>query len=161
MTTARGPAGASAARRRAVLAFAAVVFVSLTIAGLGLVSLFQDADVIEVPGLGPIPGVVGVVVALVGWALVTARLLRLRAGVAWALLAGLVAGACYPLAVLVATLFAGADPSDAAGIAGRLIVLGFAPVVAVAGLLSATGAAVAVRTGDQTPRWPWERDDEE
>ena len=43
--------------------FATVVFLALAIAGLGVVGLLLDADVIPVTGLGPLPGVAGMLLA--------------------------------------------------------------------------------------------------
>lgn len=159
MTTPGSPASPS--RRLAISAFGAVTFVALVIAGLGMLSLLTESDVIAVEGLGQVPGVVAVVVALLGWLAVIAPATRRRFGVGTALVAGLTAGLCHVLTVLVATTVSGGDPALAAGVAGRLISGGFAPVVAGAGLLAGTGAAVLRRSGSGTAQWPWEKDDPE
>lgn len=146
------PAGASPV---VVLVFGAAAFVAFAIAGLGMMSLLLDADVIEQPGLGPLPGVVGFVAAVAAWVAVMGPALRRRAGLSASIGAGLAAGAAYAAAVFVGVLFAGSDPAIAAAVAWRLVTAGFAAVVAIAGILVGTGAAVAVRTPDR-PRWPWE-----
>jgi hypothetical protein len=50
------------------LAFAGIAFVALTIFGLGMTSLVTGADVIATPGLGQVPGIAGIVCALLAFA---------------------------------------------------------------------------------------------
>jgi hypothetical protein len=138
----------------------AIVFVALSIAGLGVTSLLLDVDVIEAPGLGQLPGAVGFAAALVAWVAVLAPALRARPGVGIGVLAGIAAGAAYTAGIFVGALGVGTDVALAASVAWRLVTTGFAAVVAIAGILAATGAAVAVRTSGRS-EWPWERRERE
>ncbi|MFC8682479.1 hypothetical protein ACFT30_13235 [Microbacterium ureisolvens] len=65
-----GGAGAPQGPVRPVIAltFATTGFAALTIFGLGMTSLVTGEDVIATPGLGQIPGIVGVVCALLAFA---------------------------------------------------------------------------------------------
>lgn len=162
MTTAPGEGEPPLRRRLAYAAFGLITFFALIIASLGLISLLLDANVIEdqpagSPQLGAVPGAAGVACALAAWLVVVIPALK-RPGAGMGVLAGLAAAIAYVLAILVAAVLMGTDPARATAMAGRLITLGFAPAVAVAGMLTAVGATVAMRTsGRGTPRWPWER----
>ncbi len=160
MTEGERQTGGPAPNALVVVAFGAAAFVAFAIAGLGLLSLFVDADVIEEPGLGPVPGIVGFAGAIVAWVALMAPALPRRPGVGASLLAGLTAGAAYTVGVLLGVIGVGGDPAVALGVAGRLVAVGFSAVIALAGLLAGVGAAVAVRTSDR-PRWPWEKQGED
>lgn len=60
---ARGPV-----RPVVALAFATMAFAAFTIFGLGMTTLATGEDVIEAPGLGQVPGVVGVTLAILAFA---------------------------------------------------------------------------------------------
>lgn len=145
------------ARRRLFLLFGAVTYVALLIAGLGVTSLFLDENVLDADGFGQLPGVIGVVVSTLAWAGVVAPALRRRGSIAAAVLAGVLAATGYGLGVFVTGVLVGADVAVAASAISRLVTLGFALVIAVAGVLAATGALVAVRSSGGTARWPWEK----
>ncbi|WOQ69328.1 hypothetical protein RYJ27_11595 [Microbacterium limosum] len=159
----RGPAGADPGRRgreRAILAFATAGFFALLVFALGMVSLLTGEAVIAEPGLGQAPGILGTILAVAGFAAVTAWALpRGRAGAGSAVLTGLVAAASYCVGVAVGATVTGTDPLRALGIGASLAVSWVAAVIVIAGALAGAGAAVAARSGPGVPRWPWERDD--
>jgi len=157
----QGAAQGGPVRPVVALALASISFVALLIFGLGMLSLALNADVIAFPGLGPIPGFGGVVVALAAFAAVLWRSLRrARAahspsyiGAAWTALA---CAAAYVVGVWIAVLFAAGDLAVATAVAGRLVTSWFAAVVLVAGAVAAWGGIALVRTRARRPRWPWE-----
>ncbi|MBD3943111.1 hypothetical protein IF188_15565 [Microbacterium sp. NEAU-LLC] len=67
---AQGSAGATGGpvRPAVALTFATIGFAALSIFGLGMVSLATGEDVIATPGLGQIPGVVGMILAVLAFA---------------------------------------------------------------------------------------------
>lgn len=156
-----GAAAGGPVRPAVALALASVSFVALVIFGLGMLSLALNADVIAFPGLGPIPGATGVVVALGAFAATLWNSLR-RAGSAalpslrGSLWSALASAAAYVVGIWLAVLFTAGDFAVATSVAGRLVTSGFAAVVLVAGGLAAWGGIALVRTRAQRPRWPWE-----
>jgi hypothetical protein len=160
------------------LAFATVGFVALAIFGLGMVSLGTGEDVIATPGLGQIPGIVGMVLSVLAfagglWASI-ARAGRVDAatpahaddhgarqpsfwGVVWTTAAAFLA---YIGGVWVGAVATGADLAAASAVAGRLATTWFGAVIAGAAFVSAWAGIALVRTRARRPRWPWENPDE-
>lgn len=159
MTNEQRPAGVSPP---VALVFAAVVFIALSIGGLGVVSLLVDADVIPVRGLGAIPGVTGQLFALGAFA-ATLRW-GLRADPPGFLLSVPCAIAAYlgeVLGIVVGALVSGADPARGVAAASS-VALGFpGPVVAAAALLAGLFGILLVRTRTRGPRWRWEDDEDD
>jgi hypothetical protein len=144
------------------LALTTVGFFTLTIAGMGLISLATDADVLTVPGIGQIPGAAGVIAAGAAYAAGAWRMLRAArpryTGAVWVALIGyLVYGAATGFAALVVT----GQPATALAVTGALLVGWAGLVVAASAAVAAWSAVALVRTRASRPRWPWERDDEE
>ncbi|MDQ1082909.1 MULTISPECIES: hypothetical protein [Microbacterium] len=140
--------------------FASVVFIALSIAALGVVSLVLDADVIPVRGLGAVPGVIGQLAALASFAGVL--LWGLRAAPPSYLTAvpcGIAAYVGEVAGVVVGALVSGADFARGVAAAGSVAV-GFAgPVVAGAGFAAALFGVFLVRARTTGPRWSWEDDE--
>jgi len=141
--------------------FASVVFIALSIGGLGVVSLIVDADVIPVRGLGAIPGVVGQLLALAAFA--GTLWWGLRAAPPGYLVAVPCSIAAYlgeVLGIVVGALVSGADPARGLAAASS-VALGFpGPVVALAALLAALFGVLLARARTNGPRWRWEDDDD-
>jgi hypothetical protein len=159
--TAPEPPGGPVAPRLAVV-FATVGFFALAIAGLGLASLFLDADIIGVPGLGQIPGVAGMILA--GAAFAATLLVGVRAPhpSLWiAAIAAVTAWLGEAVGVVVGGLVTGGDPAAVVAAAGGVAVGWPGLVIAAAALVAGCGGVALVRTRADRPRWPWERDDEE
>ncbi|WP_141892540.1 hypothetical protein [Microbacterium kyungheense] len=178
---AQGSAGApgGSVRPAVALAFATIGFAALTIFGLGMVSLATGEDVIATPGLGQIPGIVGMILAVLAfagglWASIGRAGERRDAvtpatsvaardpaasrgpsfwGVVWTTAAAFLA---YIGGVWVAAVATGADLGVATGVAGRLATSWFGAVVAGAAFVSAWAGIALVRTRARRPRWPWE-----
>jgi len=159
MTDASRPAGVTPP---VAVVFAAVTFVALAIGGLGVASLVFDSDVIPVTGLGPIPGILGLVVATASFAGILFWGLRAdppgyltavpcALGVYVGELAGIVVGG----------LFSGADPARAIAAAGEVALGWPGAVLAVAGLLSGVFGVFLARVRTERPRWTWEEDEDD
>ncbi|QEV99015.1 hypothetical protein F6J84_02045 [Microbacterium caowuchunii] len=144
------------------LALTSIGFFALAIAGLGIGSLITDADVIPIPGLGPLPGALGLVAAGAAFAGVTWRLVREArpryAGVFATILATYLA---YGLVTGFVALFAAEGIATALAVSGSLLVGWPGLVVAVAAGVAGWSAIALVRTRAGRPRWPWEDDADE
>ena len=162
-------------RPAVALAFATIGFVALTIFGLGMVSLAIGEDVIATPGLGQLPGIVGVILAVLAfagglWASIGKAGERADAaapagpgdrggrhpsfwGVLWTTAAAFLA---YIGGVWFGAVATGTDLAVATGVAGRLATSWFGVVVAGAAFVSAWAGIALVRTRAHRPRWPWE-----
>jgi len=168
------------------LAFATLGFVALAIFGLGMTSLVTGEEVIATPGLGPIPGATGMVLAILAFAGGLWASIR-RAGVTDAspadALAGTgssraredraVSGARHPsfwgaawttaacFVAYIGGVWFGAVASGAAlgvagGVAGRLATSWFGLAIAASAFVCAWAGIALVRTRVHRPRWPWE-----
>ncbi|GAA5202297.1 hypothetical protein GCM10025773_25010 [Microbacterium jejuense] len=157
------------------LAFATIGFAALVIFGFGMVSLSTGEDVIATPGLGQIPGIVGVILAVLAfagglWTSIANAGERVDAaapaasgdrgrrhpsfwGVVWTTAAAFLA---YVGGVWFGAVATGADLAVATGVAGRLATSWFGAVVAGAAFVSAWAGIALVRTRAHRPRWPWE-----
>lgn len=143
------------------LAFTLVGFVALVIAGLGIVGLATDQDLIAEPSLGPWPGVVAILLAAGAFALIVSTALQREHPSFWnALWAAVACFLGYLFGAAVGVLLAGGDPAVAAGVTGRIATSWFGLTVALAALTASWSAIALVRTAARRPRWPWERDDE-
>lgn len=151
--------GAGVSPPLAVL-FPSVGFFALLIAGLGVVSLLTGADVLAVPGLGQVPGVVGTAASVIVFAATTWRVVRRRparyGSVAVVVIATFLA---YLFGVLVGAVFAGVDFAAALSAAGGFATSWFALVLASAAFVAAWSAVALVRTKAHRPQWPWEHDE--
>ncbi len=146
----------------AALAFATVGFVALLIMGFGLTSLLAEAEVIAVPGLGPLPGVLGVAASAIAVAAVLWPSVRAAHPSYWAAAVAAAAALIAFLAGLwLGAVVSGADPARAVAAAGGFATSGFAVVLVGAAIVSAWAAIALVRTRAGRPHWPWENDDEE
>ena len=147
-------------RRRSltILAFATVGFIALLIAGLGIVSLALDAAVIAERGMTQLPGILGSLVAMLGFATVTYPALLRRSSVGMPLLSGVAAAVGYAVGIAVGALISGIDPLRALGVAGSVAVSWPTLVIVLAGVVSSAIALTVVRAGPGGARWPWEHD---
>ena len=151
---ARGPV-----RPVVALAFATMAFAAFTIFGLGMTTLATGQDVIEAPGLGQVPGVVGVTLAILAfagglWAAI-GRGTRHPSfwGAAWTTAACFLA---YVGGVWLGAVLTGADVGVSTAVAGRLATSWFGLVVALAAFICSWAGIALVRTRARRPRWPWE-----
>jgi hypothetical protein len=162
MTGAGPPVGAEPVRPALALVLAAIVFVALAIAGLGVTSLVLDADLIDVEGAGVPPaagGMLGATAVFTGalWAGLRTPLPPLG----WAFVTALGAWLGEIAGVAVGAGAATGDAGVAVGAAGAVAAGAAGLVVAGAGLLAGAGGVLLVRRRGERPRWPWERDEEE
>ncbi|MFT4221212.1 MAG: hypothetical protein QM611_11960 [Microbacterium sp.] len=127
-----------------------------------MASLLTSSDVIETPGFGALPGVIGVVAA--AGALTAVVLPALQAphpSFVASLWSAAAAYLGYLAGVWVCALVMGVDPAAATSVVGRLAIGWWAPIVAAAAFVCAWAAVALRRTRAERPHWPWERDDEE
>ena len=139
------------------LALATVSFIALLIFGLGMVSLALDADIVEVPGLGQVPGIVATALTTGAFALALWIGLRAPHPSFWAAL--WTAATCYFVyvgAIWMGALVASEELAVATEVAGRIATTWFGVVVAAAAAVSAWGGIALARTRAGRPRWPWE-----
>ena len=144
------------------MVLATIGFFALAVFGLGAVSVTTDADIIAVPNLGQVPGVAGMIAAVLSFALVLWSTLRRSqpsyvATVAIALAAGL----AHLVVVWVAVLIGDGDLVLATAVAGDLVRGGASAVIVLAALIAGWGGIALRRTRAEHPRWPWEREEEE
>lgn len=137
-------------------------FFAVAVFGLGALTVATDADIIEVPGLGQAPGIVGMVVAVVAfgalvWSAVRIRHPRFRSVWTIAIATALV----HLVAVGAAALVTAGDIVSALSVMGGLVTGGASAVVVVAAAVAGWCGVALRRTRAQAPRWPWERDDEQ
>ena len=139
------------------LGLATVTFVALLIFGLGMASLFLEADVVETPGLGQIPGVFATALTTGAFSLALWTGLRAPHPSYWAAL--WTAAACYLAYVggmWIGALVASGQFAVATEVAGRIATTWFGAVVVAAAGVSVWGGIALARTRAQRPRWPWE-----
>ena len=142
--------------------FATIGFFALAVFGLGAVSVLTDADIIAVPGLGPFPGVTGMVAAVVGFALMLwSTLRRPHPSFVATIAIALVTGLAHLAGVWAAVLIGSGNIVIATAVAGDLVRGGSSAVLLLAAAIGAWGGIALRRTRAAHPRWPWERDDDE
>lgn len=144
------------------LVIGVAIFLSLAILGLGMLSFFTDVDIIDVPGMGLWPGIVGMAIAVLVFALVLRSLLaRRHPSFPPVVVVGLIATLAHLVAVWLGALLSGVGLAPAASAVSQLVVRGSSLVVLLAAVIGAWIAVALRRTTAGAPRWPWERDDEE
>jgi hypothetical protein len=160
--------------------FATVGYVALMIFGLGMTSLALDRSVIEVEGLGPLPGVF----AATASALAVAAVLLLvmprpllpppsegsppaplltpttpatpAPRYTTALWTALGAYLAYVVVLWVVVAGSGQELRVASTAAGGIAASWFGVVLAAAGAVAGWAGVAMVRTRAEKPRWPWE-----
>ncbi len=136
---------------------AAVLFTALVVLGLGMLSYFTDSDILNVPGLGQFPGILGTGLAILALVATLAPVVRpARPAFLPVLLVGIAAALAHLLGVWVIALLGGSGLAHATAAASELVLGGATPVVGLAALLSAWIAVALRRTGAQGAHWPWE-----
>jgi len=142
--------------------FAAATFVALGIGGLGVASLILDSDVIPVEGLGPIPGVVGIVFSLATFAGILFWGLHADPPGYLAAVPCAIGAFVGELAgIVLGGLVSGADPTRAVAAAGTVALGWPGAVLAGAALVAGVFGVFLVRARTERPRWTWEDDDSE
>lgn len=142
--------------------FATVVFLALAIAGLGVVGLLLDADVIPVTGLGPLPGVAGMLLAatlfagLLRWGLRT-----VPPGYPTAVPCALGAYVGETVGIAIGAAVTGGDVARGVAAAGAVALGWPGAVVATSAFLAGVFGVLLARTRGERPHWRWERDDDD
>ncbi|MFJ6532431.1 hypothetical protein [Microbacterium sp. NPDC091662] len=141
---------------------ATISFFALAVFALGAVSIVTDTDIIAVPDLGQMPGVVGMLAAVVAFALMLwSTLRRPQPSYVATIAIALVAGLAHLIAVWGAVLIGAGSVVLATAVAGDLVRGGASAVLVLAGLIAGWGGIALRRTRAEHPRWPWERDEDE
>jgi len=137
-------------------------FFALAIMGLGFLSLLTDADLITVPGLGQLPGVVGMALAVGVFALALRGVLTVpRPAYAAALFIALGVTLVHLGGIWATALAEGAGIARSTAAIGHLVLGGGSAVVAFAALVAGWAGIALRRTRARPPHWPWERPEEE
>ena len=135
---------------------------ALAIAGLGVAGLVLDADVIPVGGLGPLPGVAGMLLALSVFAGVLLWGLRaVPPGYLTAVPCALGAYVGETVGIAIGAAVTGGDMGRGLAAAGAVALGWPGVVVAVAALAAGAFGVLLVRTRGERPHWRWEREDDE
>ncbi|MDQ0728469.1 hypothetical protein [Microbacterium sp. W4I20] len=141
---------------------ATVGYFALAVFGLGALSLLTDADIIAVPGLGQMPGVIGMLASVVAFAaMLWSTLRRGKPSFLAAITISLTAALAHLIGVWVAVLAGVGNAVIATAVAGDLVRGGASAVLLLAAAVAAWGGIALRRTRAERPRWRWERDDEE
>lgn len=135
-----------------------VLFVGLTILGLGMLSYFTRTDILDVPGLGVYPGVGGMVAAIAVYVLAMIPIAR-RPSHPAGILTAVATALAHLAAVWLVALVGGAGLARATAAASQLVLGGSTLVIAVAAAVSAAIAIALRRSRRQRPHWPWEEDE--
>ena len=142
--------------------FATVGFFALAVFGLGALSVLTDADIIAVPGLGPAPGVIGMLAAVLGFALMLwSTLRRPHPSFLTTISIALVTGLAHLAGVWAAVLAGSGNVVIATAVAGDLVRGGASAVLLLAAAIGGWGGIALRRTRAAHPRWPWEREEDE
>ena len=146
-----------------VAVFAAVLYLSLLIAGFGLVSLIADREVIDEPLAGPVLGPVmaGVAVVLVFALMVkrgiTTRPENQRIALGYSIGSGFAAAASY---IVVGAVGLALQGGAALAFGGSLLISPFSVITgmfAAAVVLSYSLILASQQGKHGRPLWPWER----
>lgn len=148
--------GGPGVRPALAVVLAAVADLALVVFGLGMTSLALDEDVIAVPDLGQLPGVLGIALSVLAFAGVLLAGVRRPRPTYW--LAPVTAAAAflaYLAGVGLGALFV-ASPGAAAAAVGMLATSWFGAVIAGVALVCGWAGVALVRTRAERPKWPWE-----
>lgn len=141
---------------------ATISFFALAVFGLGALSVATDTDIISTPDLGQAPGVVGMLAAVVAFAVLLGVTLRTRRpSFVSTITIALVTVLAHLAVVWFAVLLGTSDIVIATAVAGDLVRGGVSAVLLAAALIAAWGGIALRRTRAEHPRWPWERDEDE
>lgn len=142
------------------VAFAVVGFFALLIGGFGMLSLLSGAEVLAVAGLGPVPGILAVVCAVLVFAAGAWFSVRRRATYRSVPAVVIATFLAYLAGIAAGGVLAGLDPARTLAAVGGFATSWFAVVLAAAALVCGWAAVALVRTRAGRPRWPWERGDD-
>lgn len=159
--TAPNPRGPEPTGVSAVLALAMAVisFFALAVLALAILSTTTATEIIAVPGLGPVPGVLGMAAGVLAFALgLAAALRRPRASFRSVPVIALWAAFAHLAVVWIAAAAASGDVIAATVVAGDLVRQGPSLVIVLTAAVAAWGGIALRRTRAQQPRWPWEHD---
>lgn len=140
-----------------LLAFAAVTYGALAICLTGFASLLTDTDVIAVPGIGPVPGALAVLVSVIVFAVVLWPALRLpRPAFTGAIPVALATALAHLAALWLLAAILGPGPAPATAAVAAAITGWTSPAFLVAAAVAAWGGIAFRRTAARPPQWPWE-----
>jgi len=138
-------------------ALASGAYGALLVCALGIVTLWNDAPVLDVDDVGVVPVMLAGVAAVGVFFLVLLRALRPeRPAYSSAVVVALAAALAQLVALWLLSLAFGADAAEAtAAVAGSVIGWSSAAFALLAGACAWGGVALR-RTEADRPRWPWE-----
>ncbi|MDR6866700.1 hypothetical protein J2Y69_001293 [Microbacterium resistens] len=130
--------------------------------GLGFLSLLTESDIIMVPGLGQLPGIVGMVLAVAVFALTLWMVLAApRPSYVSTVFLALGTTLAHLGGIWATALAEGVGVARATAPVGHLVLGGGSAVIAFAALVAAWAGIALRRTRARQPHWPWESPDED
>ncbi|OAN40502.1 hypothetical protein A4X16_13235 [Microbacterium sp. H83] len=137
-------------------------FFALAVFGLGALTVATDTDIIAVPGLGQLPGVIGMAIAVLAFALALWTAVRRQHPSFLSVpVIALSAALAHLVAVWCGVAAGTGDLVVATAVAGDLVRGGASAVLLLAAAIAGWAGVALRRTRARRPRWPWEQDDEE
>lgn len=144
------------------MVLATISFFALAVFGLGALSVATDTDIIAVPDLGQAPGAVGMLAAVIAFALMLwSTLRRPRPSYMATIAIALATGLAHLAAVWITVTIGAESPVLATAVAGDLVRGGASAVLVLTALVAGWGGIALRRTRAEHPRWPWEREEDE
>lgn len=145
----------------AAAALATAAYGALLVCALGIITLWTDAPLIDLPQIGAVPVMLAGVFALAAFICMLLRALRPpRPAYTTAIAVALVAALVHLAALWVAVALFGGDAASAtAAVAQSVTGWSSATVLVLAAACAWAGVALR-RTEADRPRWPWEEDDD-
>lgn len=144
------------------LGMATILFFALVVLGFGIITFFTDRDIIATSGLGQVPGILGMLAALIAFiATLRTTLVPPRPAYPPVLLTALATPLAHLFIVWIAVLIAGHGFVTATSVAADLVRYGSTLILFASAAVSAWTGVALRRTRAHRPQWPWEGEDNE
>lgn len=141
-------------------AFPTAAYGALLICVLGFVTLWNDAPVIDVGGVGVVPVMLAAVAAVAAFFLVLLRALRpVRPAYTVVIAVALAATLVHLAALWLLSVAFGADAAASTAAAAASVAGWSSPSFVLLAVVCAWAGVALRRTEAGRPRWPWERDE--
>lgn len=142
----------------AVAGLGGAAYGALLVCAAGFVTLWNDAPVIDVPGLGAVPTMLAAVAAVFAFGGALHRAARpARPAYTSAIAVALTAGLTHLVSLWVFAVVFGAGLGAAVAAAAESVTGGFSILVVLLAAACAWSGVALRRTEADRPRWPWER----
>ncbi|WP_105566353.1 hypothetical protein [Microbacterium halophytorum] len=150
--------GAQHLSAAAAAAFAGAAYGALLVCAAGVVTLWTDAPVIDVPGLGVVPAMLAAVAAVFAFAGALHRAVRPpRPAYTAAIGVALTAALAHLVSLWLFAVLLGSGLGVAGAAVAGSVTGGFSVLAALLAAACAWAGVALRRTDADRPRWPWER----